>query len=121
MKFKIDENLPVEIAALLRQTGHEAATVLEERLGGVADSYIASVCHREERVMVTLDTDFADIRVYPPGEYSGIVVLRLRRQDKPHVLGVFTRLMLMFSSEPLEGYLWIVEEERIRIRGETAL
>jgi hypothetical protein len=71
--------------------------------------------------MVTLDTDFADIRVYPPGQYSGIVVVRLRRQDKPYVLGIFARLMLLFLIEPLEGHLWIVEEDRIRIRGETLL
>jgi predicted nuclease of predicted toxin-antitoxin system len=102
MKFKIDENLPVEIAALLRQVGHEAMTVLEERLEGAADFHIASICHREERVMVTLDTDFADIRVYPPEEYSGIVVLRLRRQDKPHVLGVSLVLCQCFPEKLLK-------------------
>ena len=34
MKFKIDENLPVEIAELLRQKGYEATTVMEQSLGG---------------------------------------------------------------------------------------
>jgi predicted nuclease of predicted toxin-antitoxin system len=117
MKFKIDENLPAEVADLLRQSGYEAATVQEQRLGGKADSVIASICRQEGRVLVTLDMDFGDIRVYPPEQFSGLVILRLRRQDKPQVLQVFTRLIRAFSSEPLEGHLWIVEEERIRIRG----
>jgi hypothetical protein len=35
MKFKIDENLPVEIAALLQEAGYDATTVLDQELGGV--------------------------------------------------------------------------------------
>jgi len=117
MKFKIDENLPVEVGELLREAGYDAATVLEQHLGGGTDSDIATVCQRERRALITLDTGFADLRVYPPGEYSGLIVLRLRRQDKPYVLGVIGRLMSIFSVESLEGHLWIVEEGRVRIRG----
>jgi len=32
MKFKVDENLPVEVAALLRDVGHDTATVLQQDL-----------------------------------------------------------------------------------------
>ncbi len=65
---------------------------------------------------MTLDLDFADIRVYPPEEFSGLIVLRLRRQDKIHVLKVVTRLMEMSFRESPDKHLWIVEEERVRIR-----
>jgi hypothetical protein len=61
--------------------------------------------------------DFADIRNYPPAEFPGLIVLRLRQQDKPYVLDVLTRLVQVIRSEPLEGHLWIVEESRVRIRG----
>lgn len=116
MRFKIDENLPVELAVLLREEGHEANTVLEEGLGGRADPDIASICKLEDLVLITLDTDFSDIRVYPPEEFSGLIVLRLRQQDKNHVLELIPRLIPMFEAEPLAGRLWIVEEERVMIR-----
>ena len=116
MRFKIDENLPVDVAELLRQESHDAITVLEQDLGGEADSDIAGVCQQEERALITLDTDFADIRAYPPKQFPGLVVLRLRWQDKPHILEALRRLTPVFSTELLEGRLWIVEEERIRIR-----
>lgn len=50
-------------------------------------------------------------------QFPGLIVLRLHRQDKPHVLEVIDRLIPMLSSEPLEHLLWIVEEMRLRIRG----
>lgn len=117
MRFKVDENLPVEVAEVLRQAGHDTVTVLEQRCGGSADACLVALCQHEGRALVTLDLDFADIRAYPPASYAGLIVLRLRRQDKPFVLSVFARLVQVLRTEPLEGYLWIVEENQIRIRG----
>jgi hypothetical protein len=58
---------------------------------------------------VPLDLGFADIRTYPPESYSGLIVLRLARQDKLHVLSVFRKMLKAVDREPLEGRLWIVE------------
>jgi predicted nuclease of predicted toxin-antitoxin system len=117
MKFKVDENLPVEMIELFEDNGHNAVTVLRQNLGGEPDSHVAEVCRKEKRALVTLDTDFSDIRTYSPDEFFGLIVLRLKRQDKPHVLSVVSRLMNILLKEPLEGRLWIVEEGRVRISG----
>lgn len=117
MRFKLDENLPMEVADLLRVAGHAADTVGEERLGGARDPDVAALCLREGRALITLDLDFADIRSYPPARYPGLVVLRLDRQDKRHVLEACSDLADRLSSEPLSGRLWIVEASRIRIHG----
>jgi predicted nuclease of predicted toxin-antitoxin system len=77
MRGKVDENMPIEAADLLRAAGWDCDTVVEEKLGGAADPDIARRCQADGRVLFTLDTDFADIRAYPPGEHVGIVVLRL--------------------------------------------
>lgn len=119
-QFKIDENLPVEIADLLVQAGYDAKTVNEQLLQGATDSRVIDVCKSENRILVTLDTDFSDIRTYPPEEYAGIVVLRVVRQDKPHLLDVFHRMIPLIDREPLNQHLWIVEDRRIRIRGKDA-
>lgn len=116
MRLKIDENLPREVTELLRHAGHDALSVLEQGLGGHADLDVAKVCAAEERGLVTLDVDFANVRRYPPSDHHGLIVLRLGRQDKPHVLAVIRRLIPLLDSEQIERRLWIVEEERIRIR-----
>src|SRR3972149_4234579 len=80
MKFKIDENLPTEIAEILRTAGYDALTVRDEAMMGEVDSQIMRICQHENRILVTIDTDFADIRSYPPRLLPGIMVLRLSRQ-----------------------------------------
>jgi predicted nuclease of predicted toxin-antitoxin system len=116
MKFKVDEHLPVELADLLNNAGHDAVTVHDQRLGGAKDHEIAPVCQREGRAFLTFDLGFSDIRSYPPLDYPGLLVLRLKSQDKPHVLKVCERLLKILETEDVEHSLWIVEESRVRIR-----
>lgn len=116
MKFKVDQNLPIEVVQLLGQAGYDTATVLDQELGGVKDANLARSYRQENRAGVTLDLDFADIRSYPPQEYAGIIVLRPKQQDKLQVVQLFERLLKALQREKLEHALWIVDEQRIRIR-----
>ena len=116
MRFKIDENLPAEARDVLRQAGFEATTVADEELAGKPDEDIAAICRREGKAIVTLDLGFADIRIYPPQDYAGLIVLRLLRQDRMTVLKIIERLIPALQTESLEKRLWIVDEKRIRIR-----
>jgi hypothetical protein len=57
---------------------------------------------------------------FPPWEFPGFTVLRVHRQDKLHLIEVFQRSIPLMVREPAEHRLWIVEETRVRIRGEEA-
>lgn len=65
----MDENLPAEIADMLRQAGHDAETVFDQDLSGCADSKIILMCASERRVLITLDIGFANVRAYPPEDF----------------------------------------------------
>ncbi len=71
MKLKLDENLPTALAELLRHAGHDVCTVPEEHLSGADDPPVLTAATGESRVFLTFDTDFADIRKYPPGTHAG--------------------------------------------------
>ena len=117
MRFKVDENLPVDVAELFCAQGHDAMTIFDQQMVGEVDPKVASVCKAEERAIVTLDLDFSDIRTYAPGEYSGIIILRPRTQSKPDVLALVNQLIpFLDGDEQLVGNLWIVQENGIRIR-----
>jgi predicted nuclease of predicted toxin-antitoxin system len=120
VRFKIDENLPPESSALLQNSGHDALTVWDQRLQGQPDLTIARVCQEERRIFITLDLDFADIRTYPPDQYSGLIVMRLNSQSRTYVLRVLRGLLPILEKECIEGRLWIVDDTTVRIHGEGA-
>ena len=117
MRSKIEENLPIEAAALLQAAGWDCSTVYEEALSGAEDARIGAACRAEERVLFTLDQDFADIRLYPPADYPGIVVLRPRDPHREAVLQMLGRALRVMEREWTLHRLWIVEPDRIRVRG----
>ena len=116
MRVKLDENLPVQLRDMFTEAGHDAATVVDEGLGGASDTEVATVCLSEERVLLTHDLDFSDIRTYPPAEHFGIVVFRLSTGARDAVLEVASVLMERLEEASPRGQLWIVEDARIRIR-----
>lgn len=117
MKFKFDENLPIECAVIFQEAGFDADTVYEEGLKGKPDDSIFGVCQKEKMVLVTLDLDFSDIRTYPPNSHFGIIILRLISQSKNKILHKIKQIIPIIGVEYLKGCIWIVDEKRIRIRG----
>ena len=79
MKFKIDENLPVDAVKTFQEAGYNTVSVLDQSLQGCSDKTLISVCKNENRILVTLDIDFANLLTYPPQEYAGIIMLRLKK------------------------------------------
>ena len=114
MKIKIDENLPIEVAEELRKYAHDVATVWEEGLAGSDDSVIWHAAWAEDRVLLTQDLDFSDVRRYGTVPHSGIVVLRLRKATRERVI---QRCIDLFSqSVDWTGCYVTATEQKIRIR-----
>ncbi|MCL4322687.1 MAG: DUF5615 family PIN-like protein [Deltaproteobacteria bacterium] len=105
------------ISEMLTNAGYDSKTVNDQKLQGSKDSVLIEICKSEQRVLITLDIDFTDIRLYPPEECSGIIVLRGKIHSKNHLIDIFRKAIPLLQSEPLDRHLWIVEETKIRIRG----
>lgn len=116
MRFKTDENLPAQIAELLRQSGHDAMSIPEQKMEGQSDQQVATVCRAEQRAILTLDLDFSDIRQYAPDDYYGIIILRPASHSVPSLLRLTHRVLRLLNDESPLGKLWIVDEHRVRIR-----
>jgi predicted nuclease of predicted toxin-antitoxin system len=116
MKFKLDENLSPTLSDLFSAAGHEAHSVVAQRLGGKPDAQVADVCRQENRALISFDLDFANIRTYPPSQFSGLVVLRLSNQSHPAAEPAIRRMLAIMPDTRLAGWLWIVEDHQIRIR-----
>ena len=112
MKLKLDENIHGGVAPALAAAGHDVGTVHEEGLAGLPDTAIAAAVKAESRCLITFDLDFADTRRYPPSEFFGLVVLRVRNRTAPRQVERITQFVA--GGADLVGRLWIVEDDRVR-------
>lgn len=117
MKWKLDENFGSRTAHLFLRAGYDAETGLQEQIGGSSDETLYAHCIREDRCLLTLDMDFADILRFPPHDTPGIAVLRVPRNPSLRLLETLVADLLRFVAfEPIRGRLWIVEPGRVRVR-----
>jgi hypothetical protein len=116
LRFKLDENLPGEAAASLRAAGHDASTVLEQRMGGRPDAEVLDACRNEARILVTLDLGFGDIQNYPPASHEGVWVLRPAVHGIEPVLRMLQLALAVAATEPSAKRLWVIEPGQVRIR-----
>lgn len=116
LKVLCDENLPNVISAALNNIGCDVKRVVS----GMSDVQVANLAQVEERIIITFDSDFANILVYPPKEYFGIVRISIH---PPTVHTIIERLNYIFSqfttAKDFQGKLIIIGNTGIRIWNES--
>ena len=66
MKFKLDENIPFSLKKLIEIKGdHQVDSVFHEKKTGVDDHSLLKHCQKEQRILITLDTDFNNPIMHP--------------------------------------------------------
>ena len=116
MRFKLDENLPVEVLEDLRAAGHEGDSVHDEGLAGEPDTEILAAAKREGRVLLTLDKGIGDIRTHRPEEYPGIVLFRPASSGRRAALEFIQKHLPRVLELDLAGHLTVVTGTGIRTR-----
>lgn len=113
--FKVDEDLPAEVAELLRSAGHDAQTVIQQGLGGTADKQLWDVVQREHRCLITADKGFANAEMFPPKTHGGIVLLRLPREGRAGYVSLIELLLKSVDLLSAIGAIVVVTPAGIRI------
>ena len=75
MRFLADECLHVEIVAVLRQAGHEVATIAPSETGAT-DEAVLERAAGDRAILLTADKDFGEIAIARGAAASGIVLFR---------------------------------------------
>ncbi len=79
---------------------------------GIIDKKLIEFCLKEERILITLDTDFINTNL----PNKGIIVLRTRKQGKNAVENLFLDFLNNFNLENSKNKIVIVEPTQIRVR-----
>ena len=115
MKIKLDENLPLRLATVLNDLGHDVHTTREEGLSGRADHEIWRVAQRESRFLITQDLDFSDSRKFAPGSHCGILLVRLRSPSRRALLELVTVLFQTEDVSQWERCFVVATERKLRL------
>lgn len=116
MRIKIDEDLPLAVAQTLRAKGYQATTVVEEGMGGFKDPDLWAVLQSEGKFLITADKGFADIRAYPPGSHSGVLLLRPDEDGILPILQIIDQVLSRLDLAELAGVLAVATPNGIRMR-----
>jgi predicted nuclease of predicted toxin-antitoxin system len=116
LKIKLDENLPVTIAAELRRLGHDVDTVEDECLSGADDPVVLKAATADGRALVTLDKGLANVQIYPPSTHAGVILLRPASNGRGAVSRFVMERFPLLPDIDSNGRVIIVSSTAIRLR-----
>lgn len=116
MKIKVDEDLPNKVVELLREKGHQAVSITEQEMSGFKDVDLWPIVQAEQRLLITADKGFADIRTYPPGTHSGILLLRPDKDGIRPILSLLEQVLGSCDLNELNQSVTVVTPRGIRSR-----
>lgn len=117
MKLLLDENLSPAQAQSLRDDGFDAMAVVDLGLGGAPDETVRAVAIDQDRVLVTLDADFANILRFPPAETPGVLRLRIHPPTEDAIREQLRVALGILKSTDIRNRLAVSHGQFVRIRG----
>jgi len=116
MQIKVDEDLPRQVVALLREKGYQADSVVEQGMAGWKDAELWRRLQAESRFLITADKGFADIRTYPPGSHWGVMLLRSDQDGIRPTVELVEKVLQNYDLIEFAGKTSIVSPRGIRVR-----
>lgn len=116
MNLLIDHCVSQRTVEFLRHLGHDILTLKELGKEKAKNSEVLRFAKETDRVLVTENRGFGDIRKYPPHQYQGIILLRVRN---PAIRSANHRTLETFLNsthrDALRGVIHI-DTGRVRLR-----
>ncbi len=114
MRFLVDENLPADVADILRRDGHDVLHVSLSNHRGASDQELWRLAANEGRIVVTRDLDFPLPEVPKP---PGLILLRIPDTFRRSQIGdIVTEFVDSDAFSQVEGAISVVSPGRVRSR-----
>lgn len=115
IRFLADENIYHALVIRLRSRGYDVMTVDECGLRGVDDSRIMEYAIQEQRIIITFDRDFSDLRSLPKN-LPGVLLLRLQGIPIEAACNLVIEHVMAKNTFALYNHLTVLRYRTIRRR-----
>jgi predicted nuclease of predicted toxin-antitoxin system len=116
MRFLTDMGVAQRIVRWLRNEGHDAVHLREERLHRLPNGAIFEKAYAESRVILTFDLDFGEIIALSGGKPVSVILFRLHNTRAAHVMERLKKVLKDSGDDLEKGAIVVVEESRHRTR-----
>jgi predicted nuclease of predicted toxin-antitoxin system len=115
LRLLVDANSGLAIATALRDAGHDVlfAGDLDWRM---SDVDMLSLANREQRIILTMDTDFGELVYSSRQPHAGILLLRMPGASRAEKLQVVQEIVERYGDQ-LPGHFCVYRQGRLRVRG----
>ena len=111
MRFVVDENFPRKIINKLIREGCDVFIPPPT----IDDLEIGKIAKRQNRIILTLDKDFANTMIFPSREYPGIIRIRIHPPTPDNIMKPLEELLNKYTQRDFSRRLFVVEEKGVRI------
>ena len=116
MRIFADENIQTPTIRFLQDLGYDAEGVKDVGLQSEVDPVIFDYAQREQRVLLTFNADFVDLRDLAKKEHAGIIRLRITNQRVVYVHPILQAALRRLGEIDLKNTLVTVSDRRTRVR-----
>lgn len=116
MKLLLDQNICKEPLEFIRGLKIDAISTREIQLERADNKEILAVAKELDRIIITFNFDFSDIRSLQPGTNPGIIFLRIEPQTMEIVHPILKHLFSTIKWSELKNALTVVTNSKIRVR-----
>ncbi len=116
MRFLVDMPLSPNLAAWLKNQGHDAIHAQEVGLAGADDQTILAQALKDERVVITADLDYPRLLAAAGRDGPGIVLIRGGNFNERESVELLARVLRSVPPEELPHSIVVAEQHRVRRR-----
>jgi len=117
VKFLIDNSLSPQLSEALQTANHDSVHVRDYGLQKSADEVVFDRAAKEDRVVVSADTDFGTILAHRQATKPSVILFRGESPRRPELQAALLLANLVNLKELLDrGSIVIFEAGRLRVR-----